>query len=235
MAWWRCARATAEVAEQCDRTARRLASMPSWTTRSSANYDRVISCWSLSVSRWPIDLRVILVGSIKHRRRPSSASPTYAKNTAKRIGIVRNQRDGAARPVALGIDRHRHSLVLITALKDVLDAFAQGDVAKAQRRLAAPTRKSIRSYTGRVPRAADLHDGGPAQRSPRARICCSCAKNIERAGDHVTNIAELTTYHVTGHGIDETRPPDQRLKHRDETVKHGRARPRGATPQATNR
>ena len=32
------------------------------------------------------------------------------------------------------------------------------------------------------------------------------AKNIERAGDHVTNIAELVSFRKTGHGFDEERP-----------------------------
>ena len=32
------------------------------------------------------------------------------------------------------------------------------------------------------------------------------AKNIERAGDHVTNIAELVSFRTTGHGFDEARP-----------------------------
>ena len=45
---------------------------------------------------------------------------------------------------------------------------------------------------------------------PRTITACThllfMAKNIERAGDHVTNIAELVSFRATGHGFDETRP-----------------------------
>ena len=45
---------------------------------------------------------------------------------------------------------------------------------------------------------------------PRTITSCThllfMAKNIERAGDHVTNIAELVSFRTTGHGFDETRP-----------------------------
>ncbi len=45
---------------------------------------------------------------------------------------------------------------------------------------------------------------------PRTITACThlmfMAKNIERAGDHVTNIAELVSFRSTGHGFDEARP-----------------------------
>ena len=45
---------------------------------------------------------------------------------------------------------------------------------------------------------------------PRTITACThllfMAKNIERAGDHVTNIAELVSFRATGHGFDEARP-----------------------------
>ena len=45
---------------------------------------------------------------------------------------------------------------------------------------------------------------------PRTITACThllfMAKNIERAGDHVTNIAELVSFRITGHGFDEVRP-----------------------------
>ena len=45
---------------------------------------------------------------------------------------------------------------------------------------------------------------------PRNITFCShmlfCAKNIERAGDHATNIAETVYYIVEGHQLTEKRP-----------------------------
>ena len=45
---------------------------------------------------------------------------------------------------------------------------------------------------------------------PRTITACThlmfMAKNIERAGDHVTNIAELVAFRSTGRGFDESRP-----------------------------
>ncbi|MFL5113003.1 MAG: PhoU domain-containing protein, partial [Microvirga sp.] len=37
-----------------------------------------------------------------------------------------------------------------------------------------------------------------------------CAKNIERIGDHTTNIAETTHYLVTGETLAMERPKDDR-------------------------
>ena len=45
---------------------------------------------------------------------------------------------------------------------------------------------------------------------PRTITACThllfMAKNIERIGDHATNIAEMVSFRITGHGFDEARP-----------------------------
>ena len=98
---------------------------------------------------------------------------------------------------------HMAELVL-TQIKDVLDAYAERDAAKAlavwQRR-----RGDRRALHRAVPRAAHLHDGRPAQHHalhPSAVL----AKNIERIGDHATNIAETVYYMVDGKPSADERP-----------------------------
>jgi phosphate transport system protein len=145
-----------------------------------------------------VDLRVIL-SSIKIAAALERIAD-YAKNTAKR-SIVLSQ--GIAPPSAVtGIERLGR--LVRTALKDVLDAFAHGDVAKAydvwQR-----DEEIDQVYTGLF-----RHLLTYMMEDPRTITACThllfMAKNIERAGDHVTNIAELVSFRATGHGFDEARP-----------------------------
>ena len=91
-----------------------------------------------------------------------------------------------------------------SALKDVLDAFAQGDVAKAydvwQR-----DEEIDQVYTGLFRELLTY-----MMEDPRTITSCThllfIAKNIERAGDHTTNIAELVSFRISGKGFDEARP-----------------------------
>ena len=144
-----------------------------------------------------VDLRVIL-SSIKIAAALERIAD-YAKNTAKR-SIVLNQTTPPASAVA-GIDRLGR--LVRTALKDVLDAFAHGDVVKAHD-VWERDEEIDQVYTGlfRELLTYMLED-------PRMITGCThlmfIAKNIERAGDHVTNIAELVSFRTTGHGFDEAR------------------------------
>jgi phosphate transport system protein len=91
-----------------------------------------------------------------------------------------------------------------TALKDVLDAFASGDVAKAHD-VWERDEEIDQVYTGLFRELLTY-----MMEDPRTITSCThllfMAKNIERAGDHVTNIAELVSFRTTGHGFDEARP-----------------------------
>ena len=144
-----------------------------------------------------VDLRVIL-SSIKIAAALERIAD-YAKNTAKR-SIVLSQTAPPASAVA-GIDRLGR--LVRTALKDVLDAFAHGDVVKAHD-VWERDEEIDQVYTGlfRELLTYMLED-------PRMITGCThlmfIAKNIERAGDHVTNIAELVSFRTTGHGFDEAR------------------------------
>ncbi|NQW55176.1 MAG: phosphate signaling complex protein PhoU [Rhodospirillales bacterium] len=144
-----------------------------------------------------VDLRVIL-SSIKIAAALERIAD-YAKNTAKR-SIVLSQTAPPASAVA-GLDRLGR--LVRTALKDVLDAFAHGDVVKAHD-VWERDEEIDQVYTGlfRELLTYMLED-------PRMITGCThlmfIAKNIERAGDHVTNIAELVSFRTTGHGFDEAR------------------------------
>ena len=145
-----------------------------------------------------VDLRVVL-SSIKIAAALERIAD-YAKNTAKR-SIVLTQ--GSSPPSAVaGIDRLGR--LVRTALKDVLDAFADDDVAKAHS-VWERDEEIDQVYTGLFRELLTY-----LMEDPRTITACThllfMAKNIERAGDHVTNIAELVSFRTTGHGFDEARP-----------------------------
>src|SRR5437879_723085 len=144
-----------------------------------------------------VDLRVVL-SSIKIAAALERIAD-YAKNTAKR-SIVLTQ--GAPPPSAVaGIDRLGR--LVRTALKDVLDAFADDDVAKAYS-VWQRDEEIDQVYTGLFRELLTY-----MMEDPRTITACThlmfMAKNIERAGDHVTNIAELVSFRSTGQNFAEAR------------------------------
>jgi phosphate transport system protein len=144
-----------------------------------------------------VDLRVIL-SSIKIAAALERIAD-YAKNTAKR-SIVLAQSNAPASAVT-GIDRLGR--LVRTALKDVLDAFADDDVAKA-RDVWERDEEIDQVYTGLFRELLTY-----MMEDPRTITSCThllfMAKNIERAGDHVTNIAELVSFRNTGQSFAEAR------------------------------
>ena len=145
-----------------------------------------------------VDLRVVL-SSIKIAAALERIAD-YAKNTAKR-SIVLMQASPPPSAVA-GIDRLGR--LVRTALKDVLDAFADEDVAKA-RDVWQRDEEIDQVYTGLFRELLTY-----MMEDPRTITACThllfMAKNIERAGDHVTNIAELVSFRTTGQGFVDVRP-----------------------------
>jgi len=144
-----------------------------------------------------VDLRVVL-SSIKIAAALERIAD-YAKNTAKR-SIVLTQ--GSSPPSAVaGIDRLGR--LVRTALKDVLDAFADDDVAKAHS-VWQRDEEIDQVYTGLFRELLTY-----MMEDPRTITACThllfMAKNIERAGDHVTNIAELVSFRSTGQNFAEAR------------------------------
>ncbi|WP_127090955.1 phosphate signaling complex protein PhoU [Aquabacter cavernae] len=123
-----------------------------------------------------------------------------AKNVGKRVLAI----EGEYHPQKLvrGVE-HMSDLVL-EQLKEVLDAYAGKDPAKA---LAVWRRDSgiDTMYTSLFRELLTY-----MMEDPRNISVCThllfCAKNIERIGDHATNIAETVYYMVSGETIAEERP-----------------------------
>ena len=123
-----------------------------------------------------------------------------AKNIAKRAVIVAGEPRLPRAVVGL---RHMNELAA-NQLKDVLDAYAQRDLEQVQ---AVWTRDAeLDALEDSIFR--DLLTF--MMEDPRNISFCAhllfCAKNIERVGDHTTNIAETVFYLVTGQSMPMERP-----------------------------
>ena len=124
------------------------------------------------------------------------------KSNAKRVMAI--QATGVPRKLARGLE-HLSELALIQ-LKEVLDVYTTRSAEKA---------KSIRDrdeeidamYTSLFRELLTY-----MMEDPRNITSCThllfCAKNIERIGDHATNIAETIYYMATGDQPEGERPKD---------------------------
>jgi phosphate transport system protein len=126
-----------------------------------------------------------------------------AKNIAKRVNALTG--DFHPHKLIRGVE-HMSSLVL-SQLKQVLDAYAAHDVPaaltvwRADERIDAMCNSLFRELLTYM------------MEDPRNITFCIhlmfCAKNIERIGDHATNIAETVYYTIEGHPIGEPRPKSE--------------------------
>jgi phosphate transport system protein len=123
-----------------------------------------------------------------------------AKNIAKRALAIAHEPH--PKPLISGF-RHMVELAL-RQLKDVLDAYAARDAARAMKVWSQDTQidamynsifRELLTYMMEDPRNIGL-----------STHLLFGAKNIERVGDHTTNIAETVHYMVTGSSITDDRP-----------------------------
>jgi phosphate transport system protein len=123
-----------------------------------------------------------------------------AKNIAKRVVALNG--DFPPQKLIRGVE-HIADLVL-EQLKDVLDAYAQRDLAKAIAVWNGDD-KIDAMYTSLFRELLTY-----MMEDPRNITFCThllfCAKNIERMGDHATNIAETVYYMVEGRALVDERP-----------------------------
>jgi phosphate transport system protein len=123
-----------------------------------------------------------------------------AKNIAKRALVIAES--DPITPLTRSIERMGE---LVTArLKDVLDAFAARDLDRA--RAVWQRDQEVDEHYDAIFRELLTYMMG----DPRTIASCAhllfVAKNLERIGDHATNIAEILTYEITGEHITDARP-----------------------------
>jgi len=123
-----------------------------------------------------------------------------AKNIGKRIIAIKGE--DAPRTTMSGVD-HMATLML-GQLRDVLDSFASRDVGKAVKvwmldqdidHLCTSLFQELLAYMMRRPVDSSL-----------GAHLLFCTKNLERMGDHATNIAEAIHYMIRGEAFSKERP-----------------------------
>jgi phosphate transport system protein len=132
-------------------------------------------------------------------------------NDLERIGDL--AKNIAKRVVALGGDFHSHKVIrgvehmaelVLAQLKQVLDAFVRRDVDKAMAVWRGD--EAIDAVNNSLFRELLTY----MMEDPRNITFCThllfCSKNIERMGDHATNIAETVHYIVQGRAVVDERP-----------------------------
>jgi phosphate transport system protein len=132
-------------------------------------------------------------------------------NDLERIGDL--AKNIAKRVVALGSDFHSHKVIrgvehmaemVLAQLKQVLDAFVRRDVDKAMAVWRGD--EAIDAVNNSLFRELLTY----MMEDPRNITFCThllfCSKNIERMGDHATNIAETVHYIVEGRAVVDERP-----------------------------
>lgn len=123
----------------------------------------------------------------------------YAKNVAKR-SLVLNQSE----PIKPAIIIPQMTALVKVMLKDVLDAYMDRDSQKAF--AVWESDKAVDELYNSLFRELLTY----MMENPRLITACThllfIAKNIERVGDHITNIAEIVYYLVEGENLEIDRP-----------------------------
>ena len=145
-----------------------------------------------------VDLREI-IGAIRvagDLERVGDLAKNIAKRSLKIGGEPRSPRE------IVGL-KHMND-VAAEQLKDVLDAYAQRDTARA--RDVWERDAELDALEDSVFRDLLTH----MMEDPRNISYCAhllfCSKNVERIGDHATNVAETVFYLVTGENLPAERP-----------------------------
>jgi phosphate transport system protein len=114
----------------------------------------------------------------------------YAKNIAKRVPSIE---DSKIRPLSLLPEMAR---IAGEMLRDVLDAFAARDSAKAA--MVCERDAAVDDFYNSIFRSLLTHMMENPHNITPATHLLFVAKNIERIGDHATNVAEMVYFAATG-------------------------------------
>jgi phosphate transport system protein len=123
----------------------------------------------------------------------------YAKNIAKRAIVLSN-----VDPMKPVTSIPRMSRMALTIIKDVLDAYIAKD-AEAARAAWRRDEEVDEMYNSVFREMLTYMMEDPRNIGPCTHLLF-IAKNIERIGDHATNVAEIVYYLVHGRSLDEERP-----------------------------
>lgn len=123
----------------------------------------------------------------------------YAKNIAKRASVLAQVPTLPSTAVIVRLGR-----LVQQMLKDVLDAYLQRDLEKAIGVWEAD--EEVDSLYTAVFRELLTYMMEDARQITGCTHLLFIAKNLERVGDHATNIAETIHFQVVGKGLEEVRP-----------------------------
>ena len=115
----------------------------------------------------------------------------YAKNIAKRVPLL--DEIGHVEPLSLMPEMARIATEMV---HDVLNAFVERDAAAALEVIERD--KKVDDFYDSIFRTLLTHMMENPQNIGQAAHLLFVAKNIERVGDHATNIAEMVYYAATG-------------------------------------
>ena len=119
----------------------------------------------------------------------------YAKNIAKRVG---NVEDSKIRPLSLLPEMARIASEMV---HDVLDAFAARDAGKAAE--VCERDAAVDDFYNSIFRALLTHMMENPHNITPATHLLFVAKNLERIGDHATNVAEMVYFAAKGEHLTE--------------------------------
>jgi phosphate transport system protein len=123
-----------------------------------------------------------------------------AKNIAKRALVIAET--DPMTPVTRSIERMGE--LVAGRLKDVLDAFAARDIDRA--RVVWQRDQEVDEHYDSIFRELLTYMMGDPRTIASSAHLLFVAKNLERIGDHATNIAEIIMYEVTGEQLTDQRP-----------------------------
>ena len=120
----------------------------------------------------------------------------YAKNIAKRVPLLENV--GKIEPLSLLPEMARIATGMV---HDVLDAFVERDAMAAVR--VCERDQAVDDFYDSVFRTLLTHMMENPHNIGQSAHLLFVAKNLERVGDHATNIAEMVYYAATGEHMAE--------------------------------
>jgi len=135
------------------------------------------------------------------------------RRTVAAMKIAVNRESEPLTPLTRSIDRMGR--LVASRLKDVLDAYTASELDKAQA-VWARDEEVDEHYNSLFRELLTYMMGDPRTITPGAHLLF-VAKNLERIGDHATNIAEIIHFEITGEEMTGERPRWDGFSPRPET------------------